>query len=162
MLLQFLLILPSLLSQGMHSYSSNYHLQVFVLSSPFSSPQSLLSCPFFCLAPTGEHIPPPHVTTFLQTVSELLTSTNFHSRSFHQSSANILWGSGKNLWGMGKKRQNVEVPAPGPSSHASSSSRSTLELLHFLWVSRNAAREVGPSCPTPKLILTELAFCVSS
>lgn len=98
MLLQFLLILPSLLSQGMHSYCTNSHLQVLVLSSPFSSPQSPLSCPFFCLAPTGEHIPPPHVTTFLQAVSELLTRTNSHSHSFRQSSANILWRSGKNLF----------------------------------------------------------------
>lgn len=114
--------------------------------------------PPFSLAPPGGNILPPHLTPFLHTVSQLLTSSSFHAHGAPLTSQQLV-ETGQ-LCGVREEREeNAEAPAPTPS-HNPSSSRTMLELLHFLWISVLPTREMHLSSPSPKFIHTELAFSV--
>lgn len=109
---QFLLILPSLLSQGMNTYSTNSHLLGKSIFPPLPHPRASwapLSSPLL-LQESTSCLPTAHPSS---RVSQLLTSTNSRSSSFSQ----CFVGIGQDFVRDGKQ----ETKCGGPSTRSKQS-----------------------------------------
>lgn len=108
MLLQFLLVLPSLFSQGTHTSSVLSHLQRiswFVPLPRHTASWDALSSPWLL-----QHIPPPHLTPSTQPLSSSLAQV--HSRSWAPLASHQQHFVGQGRGGTTRRPQHQPQAAP--------------------------------------------------
>lgn len=131
----------------MHTSSIISNLRALLLSSSPTSAHCLLSPPFFSLAPTGRHIPPPHLAPLLHTVFRLLASSSSHSCSWaHLTSPRFVRTS--QLFAGDQQRGGAST---SPEETHCICCGSPWCCQQEKWV---------PGSPSPEFTQPELAFCV--